>query len=287
VFKDPAVGDTAVVDSSQADPRVPLDSIRHPNLPEGYRPIVDRPFNTLAGDPPERGTGSFPAKTGGSEGWDDVERKYAKIGLASDTTSPLSPGGVMRFTYSAGVVPPGKTYNPGVAQTQGFTGPAHGKLQYRKLYLHFAFKLDPGFQYNPAGIKLLFMRSNSTHGGKFEPLIAITQRSNLVVNCQGCEDNARETIAANMGPSFVSKGAWHRVEAVLEMNSAFGVGDGILRIWLDGVLTHSFNNIKFLRDGANAWFWDTIHVAPTWGGQGGTIVNTQAMYLDHTFVAGR
>jgi hypothetical protein len=60
-----------------------------------------------------------------------------------------------------------------------------------------------------------------------------------------------------------------------------------MSVWLNGVQVLNYNDIRFLRDATNAYFWETVHIAPTWGGQGGTINTTMDWFLDHLYVSGQ
>lgn len=264
------------------------------NEPAGMVAIVERPFLTKAASGADRGTGSFPARTGGSEGWDGVESSYSLLSIVADATAPVSPAGVMRFSYPAQTVAAGTTFSPGVTQTQGFASAVHGSLRYRRLYARFWFKLGAGFQNHTTGTKLMFFRSSEINGAKFEPIIAIQGQAGsarLVFNLQGTQDNARGTLLPNLNTtlgdiSSMRADTWYRVEVLLQMNSAYGVADGVLRGWLDGVEFFALRDVRFLRDGVNPYVWDNVHVSPTWGGQGGTITAGWSWYLDHLYVSG-
>ncbi len=273
--------DTSAVTVTPAGPPPPPPMISNPHMPAGYASIVERAFNTLATYTGDRGVGSYPNKSGGSEGWDDVEKNSNNLQLANDPTAPLSGPSVLGFRYDAGPVAFGQTYTPGPAQSLSFGGSR------RKMYVHFAMKLSANFQYHTTGLKLMFFRSISTPGGKFEPILSISNGGNLQMNPQGTEDNARGNLQANAGSGALTRNQWYDVEVVLEMNSAYGVPDGVFKVWLNGNLVMNYADIKYLRDSTNAYVWDVLHVNPTWGGQGGTINQTQYLYFDHFYVGGR
>jgi len=263
------------------------------NEPAGYTAIVERPFNSKATSGADRGVGNFPNKTGGAEGWDGTEAQYPLITVQNDPTAPNgSPFNVFRFEYTAGTIPAGVTYAPGTAQTQGFSSAVHGGLQYRKLYVRFWFKLGNNFQNHPSGMKLMFFRSSEINGLKFEPIIGIHGQpgaAGLHFNLQGTQDNPRGDLMPNTGTGTdvnnLQINKWYKVEVVLEMNSAFGTANGILRAWLDGVQVFNYTDIRYLRD-ANPYVWGNVHIVSTWGGQGGTINNTWYWFLDHLYASG-
>lgn len=271
------------------------------NEPAGFTALVERPFNTMATSGADRGTGNFPNKVGGAEGWDGAESAYPLITIQNDPTAPNPTGGptnVQRHQFTAGTVPAGTTLSPGVTQTQGFTGSAHGGKQFKKMYVRLYWRTSSNWQPHPAGTSIEFFRSNDTPGGKFEPILAIAGGApplRMIVNLQGTQDNARNgtgVMTANtaQAPSTevdnLVAGKWYKIEVLLHMNSAFNVADGILRIWLDGVMVMNYTDIRYLRDGNNAYFWDTVHQVAKWGGQAGTLNQTQYVFYDHVYVSG-
>jgi len=46
-------------------------------------------------------------------------------------------------------------------------------------------------------------------------------------------------------PAFISKGVWHKLQVQLKVNSSFVAQDGILRIWLDGVVVYDRTNMRW------------------------------------------
>ena len=283
------------------------------NEPAGYTPVVGRHFNTRATTSSSgRGAGVFPYKTGDSEGWDSVEYNYNSYqSIVQDNTAPLSQPSVLQYFWPAQTVAAGTTFAPGIAQTQSFTGPAHGNLQLTKIYHRFAYKLSSNFQIHPSGIKVLFHRTNDaplTGGGwaRCEPILVIRQPAVVGVNVQGCQDNARDfgqganglTFANTPGASQTDAnnfqfGQWYTFEVQLELNSAYNVPDGKLFVWMKGpsnqqpVLIISYTDLKLIPSAlVTGMYWDAIHQGQTWGGQGGTINQDMYSYMDDDYVSG-
>lgn len=266
--------------------------------PAGFTAIVGRRFDSKGSGSNGRGEGRLPYRVGGSEGWDDVESRYRNVIQGSDPTSPLSPGGIMRFRYPAASFRFNFTYNPGVVQTMPFTYPQYyGKHLFRKLYLRTAFRVSDNFQGHPTSTnKMIFIRGSG--GPRPEPILRLrgTGQGSLVLNVdlQGSIRDRRNNTgglnpntpgASGAGAFAVQRGRWHTVEAILEMGEN-GTGTGRLRIWYDGVLTHSYDDVEYEPNGSHTWYWEQIHIAPTWGGQGGTINQEMWLDVDDVYVSG-
>ena len=256
--------------------------------PGGYYPIVGRHFTTLGTGSNGRGTGSFPWKTGGSEGWDDAESRYSNITLAQDATAPLSANSIVRMLYPAQTVANNTTYSPGVAQMMDIVTATNHYGQsrhYRKLYFRTAFRVSENWQGHPSSTnKLFFIRSESGH----EPIVRLrgagSNALQLNVDLQGSRRDRRNIGAqSSLGPNrgvdeanHIRRGKWYVLEGVLEIGTN-GQSNGTLRLWLDGALTHSYSDIEYEATGKRS-DWGYIHIAPTWGGGQGTI--NQLMWLD-------
>jgi hypothetical protein len=97
---------------------------------------------------------------------------------------------------------------------------------------------------------------------------------------------SREYFRPNQGASGnFSRGSWHRVELIARGNTA-GNGDGLIKVWLDGVRIIEYRDVRFTGSGQDKTF-DYIDFTPIWGGRGGTVTNTMTMDLDHMYVSGK
>jgi hypothetical protein len=291
-FRLGALADTALVTLAAASPSdsTPVSGLTHE--PPGYTRITSRDFGSKAKTDADRGPT-------GSQGWDGVEYRYHKVQIDTDSTAPVSPSGILRLLYPAQTVAKGTTYNPGVVQTLSFTGSAYGARQYRKLYLRTAIRVSPNFQGHPTTTnKLIFIRGeDEANGNRAEPIIRLRGVGagplTLSVDPQGMLRDKRQlrgvspnaqSFSPNRGSGGVTRGAWHVIEAVLEMGQN-GAANGRLRIWLDGTLTHDYGDLEYERT-AKIRYWNTVVIAPTWGGVGGTINQTMWLDFDEFFVSG-
>ena len=243
--------------------------------------ITHRDFSSKAKTDADRGPT-------GSQGWDGIEYRYARITIAQDANAPLSPPSIMRMLYPAQTVKPNTTYSPGVAQMMGITtaGAHYGQVRhYRKLYFRTAFRVSENWQGHPSSTnKLFFIRSESGH----EPIVRLrgagSNALQLNVDLQGSRRDRRNIGAqSSLGPNRgvdeannIRRGKWYVLEGVLEIGTN-GQSNGTLRLWLDGALTHSYSDIEYEATGKRS-DWGYIHIAPTWGGGQGTI--NQLMWLD-------
>jgi hypothetical protein len=268
------------------------------NEPEGYAAIAGRRFDSKASGPDDRGKGTGPFKSTGSEGWDDVEARYRNVILASDPKAPLSPPGILRFLYQPSTVPAGRTYTPGTSQTLGIhSSRAYGGRSDRKLYLRMAFRVSENWQGHPTSTnKLVFVRANGAI--HMEPIIRLRGAGNgpliLNIDLQGSPRDPRtdtgglnpNTAGARQAGAFnVQRGQWYVLEAVFEVGTNGG-RNGKLRMYLDGVLTHEYNDIEFEPSPKVRNYWEQIHIDPTWGGQGGRINELMWLDFDDVFVSG-
>lgn len=276
---------------------VPPGPVGPLNEPIGYLPIVDRAFNTKASNDSDRGIGSFPSKTTGSEGWDGIEYLRSALTIQEDPTAPLSPPNVMRAAYPAQVVPDGSTYAPGPFQTQGFASSVHGSLQYREMYMRTAFRVSANWQGHPTGVspKLFYLRT--TGEPRAEPFLLLDGNAapwRLTVNLQGSPLDSRNELRglASNAPSAnttdvedMKANTWYVVEVQVILNTP-GNPNGVFRMWLNGTLTHEYTDIRFL-PGDTQLYWSNGHFNSTWGGQGGTITSDMFLYWDHVYFSGR
>ena len=274
-------GSTPVTVNPQAPP--PATGGGFDPAANGYSLIVRRAFSSKAASDADRGTGSFPSMTGGSEGWDGSEYRQGNLSVANDVLDDASPGGVMRFTFPAGLP---ANQGPGIAQTQGFHSAVHGNRADTKLYTRSVYILGPTYWTGPSnGNKIHFHRSNEQGTrSKFEPYLVLLRNGSggfrIGVNFQGSQDNTLGFFWSSTAPGNNLRPATRYViETQLVMNSAYGVADGIFRCWINGTLVLQRTNVRYLRDNLGGWVWNNLHVSPTFGGDRGA-PNPATFYMD-------
>lgn len=233
-----------------------------------YADIVFREFNSKASSDADRGTGSFPSKTGGSEGWDGVEWDDANIEIPTaeagltwlSGSAPFGDGSnnVMQTQFPLGFSGSGSA--PGTAQTQGLGGSAH-------LWVQFSIAFQSTYQDGPAGLnKLWFVWPTGASGGTFLGVLNGVFRYNL----QGTPDNARGYLTNNVdnAPAIIATdGRWYTV--VMEFIATGNSASGEFRMWIadnDSVgkefeMVAEYTDVNYGQSGFTLLQW-----RPVWGG---------------------
>ena len=249
--------------------------------PIGFNAIVERHFRTKAEVDNDRGSGRYPAKVGGSEGWDGVEYRMGNLTIAPASDDPLSPGSAMRFAYPRGL--PANT-GPGIAQTLSLGTP-------RDLYVRTSIRLGPTYRVGGVSNKLYFHRMDGQPRG--EPFLSLhanpgANTFRLAVNFQGTPDNGRGFYFARAPFDALERNRWYVIETLLVMNSEAGVPDGIFRLWVDGTAALERTDVQYIRADTGVNTWAALHVSPTFGGSSG-VANEGDFYWDlgDAYVSGR
>ena len=259
--------------------------------PAGFIRVTSRDFSSKAKTDSDRGAD-------GSQGWDGAEFRYSNLTIAQDRSAPLSPPNFLRMLYPPRAVRAGTTFSPGVVQTLSLTGQAYGARKYRKIYLRTAFRVSANWQgHSTSTNKMFFVRATQSSASRPEPIIRLRGAGSgplqLNVDLQGSPRDKRNIgVQSNLPPNQgvavannVQRGQWHLLEAVLEMGGN-GQANGRLRLWLDGALTHDYSDIEYEGSGSQTAYWDVLHIAPTWGGIGGTINALMWLDYDEFYVSG-
>ncbi|HYV98136.1 MAG TPA: hypothetical protein VE967_11820, partial [Gemmatimonadaceae bacterium] len=206
--------------------------------------------------------------------------------IESDNTGPKSPGSVGRVTFAAG-------FNGGSGQ-----GQVCKFLNHTKFYMSAWIQLSSNFEGHPTGANKIFyiaMNNNTTFivpeadGAGSNPLFARFVIQNLAANYQDQTGSFATTIGrtANLAQGVqISRGNWTRYEYVFTMNTP-GNADGAIEMWQDGVKTFDLQGFTFLPAGASSTKFESVCWQPIWGGQGGTVVNTFYMQMDHIYISGK
>lgn len=251
------------------------------NEPAGLSAVVYRPFSTKASTDGDRGTGDFPSKTGGSEGWDGSEYDDANFTIATDATAPVSPSSVGRITYPVGLA---ANTEPAVVQTQSFAASTLSEM-----YVLAFLRLGPTYWVGSTRNKLYFHRTDR-ETSRPEPFLALNDNGDgtftLAVNFQGTPDNGAGFFDATGIGAEMEADTWYQIETYLVLNSANEVADGIFRCWVNGTLVIERTDVEYRND-TDPLYWSTLHVAPTFGGSSGAANDTEFYFdLDHIYVKG-
>ncbi len=90
-------------------------------------------------------------------------------------------------------------------------------------------------------------------------------------------------LQGNLANMALTLGVWYVIEVLASSNSANGVADGSIEVWLNAQKTHEFLNKIEWNTGGAAYTFDTVQRSLVWGGGGGTVAADMTVYAarDH------
>ncbi|MGH7559688.1 MAG: hypothetical protein ACRENB_01580 [Gemmatimonadales bacterium] len=170
---------------------------------------------------------------------------------------------------------------PGTAQ---FPLPRGARI--RRLYHRFAIRVGEGFVGHPTSTNKLF---HIWVGGEnrvfYRAVGAGRGRLEFQVALQGVPD-ARTRFRANIGmPTVLTRGSWHVIEVLLQLNSA-GSRNGTIEFWMDGRPGGRYADVEFLGPHEGNRVWTQVQWSPTWGGGGSVVAFPFQLGLDHAYLSG-
>ncbi len=232
------------------------------NEPTGFTQYSDQPWSTL---------GSWALN-------DNVSGNASLVTLSG---LPLSPSGALQYLFPTGMTGGGGGTGPGRADYYYPTG-----QQPTETYVGLWIKLGSPFQPHSSGVqKFLYLTDNNgavfsalwfeLYGGQ-APL-----HLSLVNQFTGCP-SIRIEPNATMTP--INPGEWHKYEIYFKLASTGNASDGVVKVWVDGVLNVSLSNVCSLgRDSARL---GRVALSAIWGGVGETKTENDYLWYDHTYVSG-
>lgn len=205
---------------------------------------------------------------------------YSSGVIVSDGAEPVSPPTAMRYRIEA--------YAKEGGGQMVYTAPA----LYRDLFVGFSWRTNPEFQGRIVQNKLFFIRGpvlGNSYWGMWNPPGSPTMKMEWGHNTSGL-DNSHTCIldsglwcTANVGPSMITLGQWHKIEAYVRASTTATSRDGIVIWWVNGVMGGRYLNINYAPAGLNEWQWNN-----TWDGtQDMGVSNTVAWehYLGHLYIS--
>jgi len=276
--------DTSLVTIQLVTPPPP-GGTDYPNEPAGFSRVAEHDFNAepFSGTATAGSWWDFPAGRDPDGGW---------MVAVTDNTAPVGDDKVLRTKFPKGMV--------------GGTAPGNVGAQWSDLssvYVTFWYKMEGVsglWEGNPTAInKWGWLGSAYGTTGNMQTLALMGSglRSWFTVQMrqQGPVSGARN-ILQNVPPYAVVEsptqaqgiatvGSWHQIEYLATLNT-IGQQDGILKIWIDGRLTHDYANIRW-RDAANprgfySWKWE-----PTYGGGGDKTLQDDYALLAKVYISGK
>ncbi|HEU5218715.1 MAG TPA: hypothetical protein VFU23_08645 [Gemmatimonadales bacterium] len=215
-----------------------------PNEPAGWTTKIDTPFNTLQDGWVHNGSWNNPSL----------------LRIFTDTNAPQSASAGLEIDYPIGFTdltsPPlaFKSYTPSDSQ-----------------YVSTWVMVSKPWQYHTSAVnKLFYLGSNSTSTNDNEigvVLLGLSEaNSHIAVGVQHPSTfNGGTMLGGNIAQPVFTLGVWHRIEILLIQNTG-GLRNGTLKIWVDGILTTSYNNMMYNAT-TDAQF-NALLIHPIWGGQG-------------------
>lgn len=129
-----------------------------------------------------------------------------------------------------------------------------------------------------AGGNRVYLSAHGSGTGALQPRVIL----------QGTPGGNRNLVPNIVPDAVITRGQWHRWELERVCNTA-GNADGIIRLWLDGVLILEYTDVQFVTAG-ESHVWTDHEWAPTWGGTGSNtdrVVVTQYQRQCWTYLSGR
>jgi len=234
--------------------------------PGGMTRLTERPFSSL------------------SEGWwwefgkDDVSRAT----IVSDAGSPHSPSSVIQFNYPEGLDGGRGSNNRGIADFGGV---------YKTVYIYHTFKMDPTWQgHQSSGNKIWYIHHEDPplrSGWStffFAQVIGDGPVRAAIEGQEHSEPTPFLRLLPNAGSASLVRDRWHELEFLLIANTP-GQQNGTLKVWVDGVPSHEYSDVGYLREGGGEGF-DRFQFDPIWGGIGDVKTSDQWLRVGHVYVSG-
>ena len=121
--------------------------------------------------------------------------------------------------------------------------------------------------------------------GPWEPDIyfsaSTVDNSTLQPSCCGTPAPGTRHLFWNINRPCLSLGTWHKIEHYVKFSTTSTSQDGILKLWIDGGLTHNYTNVNFPQAGNFTEF----QFAPNWGGTGDVKTENDYFRFDHIHIS--
>jgi uncharacterized protein YjdB len=187
-----------------------------------------------------------------AEGWGYNSPKCYSGGFCNpevidDTAFPNSP--VAQNTYASGHALTGT----GSVGSSGGTRLWWNDASVNEMYISWRYRLDPGWANSGTNMKMLGIRRPDGSGHKqFAWIRASGDGPNLRFDMNQKTERTGQVVASriltpNRSGGTVRAGTVHFYEVYVKMNTP-GVANGVVRMWLDGVLTAEYNDVMWVGD---------------------------------------
>jgi hypothetical protein len=263
-----------------AEPRSRL----YAHEPAGYERIAESRFDDVPSD--ETRTRRAPGIVAGC--WYRFSRL---VEHATDRSAPISPPGVLKYTWPVGL--PIGTSAGMFGAWDGCSSREMDRTEYRAIYESGWFKLaGPTFEAPVAGMKLLGYwgvaeaRNPDRVANQIYSMIpgGVQWSYTLDIRQQG---PVSRSMRQNVDTSpQIDVGRWTRYEILMTLNDV-GLNNGTLKVWINGTLTHDYRDVAWrTRQAPSGFFGRSWN--PIWGGMGAPPTKTKAdvMLVDQIYISG-
>lgn len=219
------------------------------------------------------------------------QRWTSMLALTSDASAPQSPSSVLEYTWPAGL-PIGNS----AGMINAWDGSTNGELsrtEYSQVYESGWIKLAGStFEAPDAGMKLLGFwgvgegRDWNKVANQVFTMTPGGTMSSFPLHWLQQGPVTRRMVPNVNGSPLVVVGQWTRYEVYMKLND-IGSANGILKVWINGTLTHDYRDVTWRTSTSPSGFfgrrWD-----PIWGGMGNpaTKTKTDRMLIDHVYISG-
>lgn len=234
-----------------------------PNEPAGSTVVLDCPFSQQMTTQPVTVCA--------------VNNVYNAGAIVSDS-DPVSPPGAYRSRISAGQQTGGTQLNWVYPQTVN------------EMYMGMVVRTNPEFQGRTTANKTFFLRGPGMNGfwglggavGSTGGPMYFGHNTSSLDNSHACAFDLGLVCNPNVASPFLIKGQWTKLEAYVKKSSTATSRDGIVRWWVNGILSGNYTNLNYAQNGLNEWVW-----SETWDG---TVTNPVPSvpwewYLGHLHIA--
>jgi hypothetical protein len=234
-----------------------------PNQPSGYSSIYSNPMGTLPPKNPSLDVFGFQNYFGTSA-----------LSIRNETSVPE----FLRVTFPAGTAG-GADYPNAFLAGNAFSSSGNKS----RLYIRLRFRISSNWTDNGnTGTKFFFFNQqqgnnhyvNLTEGGQLRP--AVNMQSSFGF---GTPSGPNHFVAQPL-----TKGEWHELEILIVANTP-GAYNGQLRMWVDGALMQSANDMGYFAAGTTPRF-ENMYFNPTYGGGRNPVPADQYVDIDHWYVSG-
>ncbi len=241
----------------------------HPNLPPGFTVRLDEPFDSLSG----------PLGSGVHNGlWTNP----SITSITSDPAAPESVPNILQRLYPSGSAfgPTGFAEQPFVSSTE--------------VYISDRMMLSNPWTFNPSSVnKQWFIGTNENLAAVNQIICSIIGttigNAKVGVGVQSPTQTSPNYIAPGVFANNIAAGllgtlaAWHQIEVYMRGNTGPNVADGLLKVWVDGVLVSDNSDVIYCSTGPGRFRY--IQNNAYWGGSSGTHDQDDYVWNDHLFIA--